>query len=63
MPLADLAKNFSTAPQYLDDGREGAGNKTVVDIRRKTENMDDMEDFEAIRPPYIHVGEAEIELP
>lgn len=55
MPPADLAKNFSTEPQYLDDGREGAGQKPSADIRRQTEKMDDMDDFEAIRPPYIHV--------
>jgi hypothetical protein len=63
MPLADLAKNFSTAPQYLDDGREGAGFNPVADTRRSTEAMDQMEDFEAIRPPYIHVGDALIEFP
>lgn len=55
MPLADLAKNFSTTPQYLDDGREGVRHNLVADTRRPAETMDQMEDFESIRPPYIHV--------
>lgn len=62
MPPADLAKNFSTEPQYFDDGREGAGHKPSADTRRQTEVMDDMDDFEAIRPPYIHVGHVQSEI-
>lgn len=62
MPSADLAKNFSTEPQYLNDGRESVGHKPSADARRQTEIMDDMDDFEAIRPPYIHVGDVQTEM-
>ncbi|QDS71079.1 hypothetical protein FKW77_008958 [Venturia effusa] len=54
MPSADLAQKNSTASQYLDDGREGAIRKPRANIGRQAKAMDNMEDFEAIRPPYIH---------
>jgi hypothetical protein len=66
MVLASVAKYLSSAEtsttQYLGDdvGRRRGGDYTVelemaADTRRTAEAVESMEDFEAIRPPYVHV--------
>jgi hypothetical protein len=65
MVLASLTKHFSssgttTTSQLLDDGGRRAGGDfrlEMSDTRRAAEAMEEMDDFEAIRPPYIHVRE------
>jgi hypothetical protein len=60
MVLAAVAKYFSAAgtskQDLIDDGREGARYRLEpADTRRTAEAMESLEDFEALRPPYIHV--------
>jgi hypothetical protein len=57
MVWAEVAKFLSgSGHETVDDGRSGSICKLdVSDARRAPEAMDEMEDFEALRPPYIHV--------
>jgi hypothetical protein len=57
MVWAEVAKFFSgSGLETADDGHGGSIFKLdVSDTRRAPEAMDEMADFEALRPPYIHV--------
>lgn len=66
MVLASVAKYFSSVetptPQLVGDdvGRRGSVDyepelEMAADTRRTAEAVAEMEDFEAIRPPYLHV--------
>jgi hypothetical protein len=60
MVLAVVTKYFSAAgttqSALIDDGRDGSNFKLeTADTRRTAEAMDQLGDFEALRPPYLHV--------
>jgi hypothetical protein len=56
MVWAEVAKYFSgTKDARADDGQSSKYILDVQDPRRASEAMEQMEDFEALRPPYIHV--------
>jgi hypothetical protein len=60
MVLAVVTKYFSaagtTGSAVIDDGRDESNSKLeTADTRRTAEAMDQFEDFEALRPPYLHV--------
>jgi len=56
MVWAEVAKFISgSGHETVDDGRSGSTFKWDVENTRRTpEDMDTVEDFEALRPPYIH---------
>jgi hypothetical protein len=56
MVWADVAKYFSATKDHsADDGQSSKYKLDVQNTRRTTEAMAQAEDFEALRPPYIHV--------
>lgn len=57
MVWAEVAKFISgSGHETVDDGRGGSTYKwDVQNTRRTPEEMEEVEDFEALRPPYIHV--------
>jgi hypothetical protein len=68
MVWADVAKFLSGdrhETALVDDvGRSSAGalQWDVQNTRRAPEAMDEVEDFEALRPPYIHVCEGQVDI-
>jgi hypothetical protein len=59
MVWAEVAKYLSGADnERVDDGQNTTYTLDASNTRRKAETMEQMgqmEDFEALRPPYVHV--------